>query len=88
MNDKNLLPRLFGEALSRLRTAKDMNRAQLARLTGQQHIRITQFEQGQVDPRLSTVLDLAKALGVKPGELLDDMAEKLIEAEKEANSQK
>lgn len=74
MADKNLVPKLFGAALTKARTSRHMSRYRLAKLIGHQQVRITKLENGESDLRLSSILALTEALGITPGELLDDMA--------------
>jgi len=60
----------FGEGIRRLRTARDLTRAQLAEASGVSADTIYQIERRGVSPRLSTVESLAAALGVTTAELV------------------
>ena len=60
----------FGQRLARLRQRKRLTQAQLARRAGLSVAVVQSLEQGvRADPRLSTVLKLAAALGLPVGEL-------------------
>jgi transcriptional regulator with XRE-family HTH domain len=63
-------PKQLGTTLRRLRTAKDMSQAELARRAKLTRVYVTRLEAGQQDPSLSTINALAKALGVEVWELL------------------
>ena len=75
MDDKTLIPELFGAALEKRRKEADMTRAELARRIGHQHVRVVKLEKGGSDLRLSSILKLTMALGITPGELLDEVQE-------------
>jgi transcriptional regulator with XRE-family HTH domain len=57
--------------LKQLRAARDMSQADLADKSGVSREYIARLETGHHDPSLSTLVKLAKALKVKPGELLE-----------------
>jgi transcriptional regulator with XRE-family HTH domain len=57
--------------LKQLRAAQDMSQADLADKSGVSREYIARLETGHHDPSLSTLVKLAKALKVKPGELLE-----------------
>lgn len=48
-----------------------MTQEQVADRSGVHATEVSRIEAGKRDPRVSTVLRLAKALNVKPGELLE-----------------
>jgi transcriptional regulator with XRE-family HTH domain len=54
----------------KLRQARGMTQGQLAEKTGVTREYIARLEAGRYDPSLSTIEKLAKALKVKPTELL------------------
>ena len=60
-----------GTRIRRLRKAKGMSQAALARRAHLTRVYITQLEAGQQDPSLSTINALAKALGVPVTALLE-----------------
>lgn len=56
----------------RLRRARNMTQADLARAVGVRQPRIAEIERGDANPQLETVARLAHALGVSADELLTD----------------
>ena len=62
--------RVFAENLKRLRSGRGLTQVQLAEHTGITQGHYSQLENGNWEPRLATILALAKALRVQPGELL------------------
>jgi DNA-binding XRE family transcriptional regulator len=60
----------FAANLVRLRTAAGLTQGQLAERSGVSQPQISQLERAAQEPRLSTVLALARALGVEPAALL------------------
>jgi XRE family transcriptional regulator, fatty acid utilization regulator len=61
----------LGENLREARTKRELTQEQLSDRTGVQAGEISRIETGKRDPQVSTVLKLAKGLGVKPGQLLE-----------------
>lgn len=72
--EKKLLSKLLGQAIQEVREQKGLLRMDLANRLHVQHTRIAQLEGGKIDPRMSSVLAVAEALGVAPGILLDGVA--------------
>jgi transcriptional regulator with XRE-family HTH domain len=62
---------LFAANVSRIRREKKLSQSQVANRSGIHHTEISRIERGRRDPRLSTLLSLARALKVKPARLLD-----------------
>ena len=60
----------FGKNLQRLRNEKELSLRQLAVLANMEHALIHRIEKGTVNPKLTTLLTLAKALNVNLNELL------------------
>jgi transcriptional regulator with XRE-family HTH domain len=60
----------FSSRLRRLRESRGITSYRLAQLTGLSKQGAINLEQAGADPKLSTVLRLAEALGVEPCELL------------------
>jgi transcriptional regulator with XRE-family HTH domain len=58
--------------LVQIRQQQAFSQRELAKRSKVGHITIARLETGVFDPRLSTLRRLAKALGVKVGELIDD----------------
>lgn len=61
-----------GKKLRELRKEKGLTQQQLGDIVGVSHVMICRAEDGTKDPPLWMLKAMAKALGVKPGELLDD----------------
>lgn len=62
----------FGARLRSLREAKGMTVVTLAEAIGTTHQAISRLERGEVEPKWSTVLKLADALGVDASEFQGD----------------
>jgi transcriptional regulator with XRE-family HTH domain len=60
----------FGERLRARRQAAGLSQEGLAYVSGMHRTEISLLERGARDPRLSTVVRLAEALGADPAELL------------------
>jgi transcriptional regulator with XRE-family HTH domain len=63
----------FGQRLRQVRAERSMAQDDLARVTGLHATAIGRFERGEREPRLTSILRLARGLGVKPGELVDEL---------------
>jgi transcriptional regulator with XRE-family HTH domain len=61
----------MGRRIRALRTAKHWSQATLATRAGLTRVYITRLEAGQYDPTFSTLMALAKALGVRVTKLLE-----------------
>jgi transcriptional regulator with XRE-family HTH domain len=59
----------IGERIKAAREALNMSQADLARKVGVDASRLCRWERGE-EPRFASVKKLAKALGIRPGELL------------------
>jgi transcriptional regulator with XRE-family HTH domain len=64
----------FGQRLRDLRAAHGVSQDELARRTGIHPTAIGRFERGDREPRLSSILRLARGLGVEPGELVNGLS--------------
>ena len=62
--------RAFAENLIRLRHARGWTQTELADVSGVGQSHISRLERGTWEPRLATIMALAKAFGVQPGDLL------------------
>jgi transcriptional regulator with XRE-family HTH domain len=62
----------FSERLRRVREAKGVTPYRLAQITGLSKQGVLNLEEEGADPKLSTVVKLAKALGIHPCDLLAD----------------
>ena len=68
------LAKKLSERLRSLREAKGLSQQELATGADVSMSLVSKLEQGtKADPRVSTVLALASALGVAPGDLLNDL---------------
>ena len=72
---RHLAPLAFGREVRRRRGALGLTLEQLAERSGLTPNYIGTVENGLRDPSLSTVLALAKGLGISPGELLGGVGE-------------
>lgn len=73
MSDKELtrIIKLFGLNLKRIRESKDLSLLEADYSSELNESNISKYENGKRDPRLSTIIKLAKMLKVHPKELLD-----------------
>ena len=65
----------FAANVRRVRLAKKLSQSQVAERSGIHVTEVSRIERGLRDPRLSTVVRLARALGIKPGTLLEGLDE-------------
>jgi transcriptional regulator with XRE-family HTH domain len=61
----------FGAAVRERRKAKEWTQEKLAERAGVAAIHVGFVERGENVPKLTLILRLAKALGVRPGDLID-----------------
>lgn len=61
----------FGAAVRERRKAKEWTQEKLAERAGVAAIHVGFVERGENVPKLTLILRLARALGVRPGELID-----------------
>ena len=64
---------IFGSILKALRTLKAMSQKDLSQNTGLSRETISKIEHGSMNPSLTTILALARGLGVDPINLLRDI---------------
>lgn len=69
-NDKKALKK-FGQRLAELRKQKDLSLREMSYECDVDNSKISKIEKGEVNITLLTLFELAKALGVHPGVLLD-----------------
>ena len=69
----------IGEHIKRERKRARMTQKDLAEKSGLATITIQQYERGVREPRAEIVYRIAKALGVLPTKLIDDMEDELAE---------
>lgn len=58
-----------------VRSKTGISRCELIRLTGLSESHITKIERNEVDPRVGTLAKIAKALGVKVADLIEEDVE-------------
>jgi transcriptional regulator with XRE-family HTH domain len=75
IRNRRPLPLAFGREVRRRRLALGLTLEQLAERSSLTPNYIGTVEHGQRDPSLSTILALARGLGVAPGELLGGIGE-------------
>ena len=75
-------PHFFGKVLVRIRQRLGITQYQLAKRTGRTVQHIYQIEHGKSEPRLSTLIMLAKALEIDVGDLVREAAQELERGEK------
>ena len=63
----------FGNRVREVRARKSLSQDDLSRATDVHSTAIGRMERGSREPRLTTILKLARGLEVKPGELIDDL---------------
>jgi transcriptional regulator with XRE-family HTH domain len=61
----------LGENLRAARVEREMTQEEVAQRSDVQAGEISRIENGKRDPQVSTVLKIAKGLGIKPGQLLE-----------------
>jgi transcriptional regulator with XRE-family HTH domain len=71
--DPEAASKAFGERLRDLRAQQGLSQDQLSDNTDVHPTAIGRFERGKREPRLTTILRLARGLDVRPGELVDDL---------------
>ncbi|HMI02172.1 MAG TPA: helix-turn-helix transcriptional regulator [Pedobacter sp.] len=59
----------FGNNLRRIRKEKELSMEALANLAEIELSQIFRIETGKINPKLTTILTIAKALGINPKEL-------------------
>jgi transcriptional regulator with XRE-family HTH domain len=62
----------IGERLKRQRTRRALTQAQLAERAGVATATVARIERNEIEPRMTTLDKLAKALEVDPAELVED----------------
>jgi len=73
--DPRAASQAFGQRLRDLRATHGLSQDDLSRNTDVHSTAIGRFERGAREPRLTTILRLARGLGVPPSELVDDLKE-------------
>jgi transcriptional regulator with XRE-family HTH domain len=60
----------LGQNLKKIRTRKDVSQVEIANILGVDRSFVSNIENGKNNPTLSTITNLAQALGVSTNELL------------------
>jgi transcriptional regulator with XRE-family HTH domain len=71
--DPHAASRAFGRRIRELRAERHMSQDTLARRTDVHPTAIGRLERGDREPRLTTILRIARGLDVQPGALLDEL---------------
>ncbi len=71
--DPTLASKAFGARMKEVRATRGMSQDGLSRATDVHPTAIGRMERGAREPRLTTILRIARGLDVKPGELLDGL---------------
>ncbi len=66
----NTISKKLGDNIARIREEKEMSQGDICRITGMDRGYISRVENGSKNPTISNLEKIAKALGVKPDELL------------------
>jgi transcriptional regulator with XRE-family HTH domain len=61
---------VFGRTVRRLRRERDLSQQALANVAGLAEKHVSEIERANREPKLTTILKLAKGLGVPVGELI------------------
>ena len=69
----------FGVVLRAYRMEKGFTQEQLGERVGVVHSFIHSLESGKKRPSLDMIMELGEALGVRPGDLINEMAERLAD---------
>jgi len=67
--EKQKILKKFGKRLNNVRESRGMSLRELAAASGLEHAQIARIENGEKNPTLYTVIRLAEALDIFPGEL-------------------
>lgn len=67
---KKRLTREFGKRLRKIRLEKKLSQRGLALEADMEHKHVQRIEAGEVNPTMTTIIALADAFGIDPGELL------------------
>jgi len=70
-DNKETFKEALGNRIEHLRNQRNFGVREFALMAELEHHQLINIEKGRVDIRLSTLLKIAKGLGVEPKELLD-----------------
>lgn len=83
---KRETPFPFGQVLIQAREERGITQYRLAALMQRDRRWLNLLEHGQREPRATTIIDIAKALEMDPGELIRNLALLLEKSDSEAQS--
>ena len=69
MRNVRILPCPFGKIVFEARKRRNISRYKLAQMTGRTPQQLAKIEKGENEPVISTIIGLARALGLDPCEL-------------------
>lgn len=72
-------PDAFGVILRSYRLEKGLTQEQLSEMVGVVHSFICSLESGRKQPSLQMILKLSVALGIRPGDMINEMADRIAE---------
>ena len=81
---KRETPFPFGQVLIQAREQRGITQYRLAALMKRDRRWLNLLEHGQREPRATTIIDIAKALDMDPGDLIRDLALLLKKSDSEA----
>ena len=70
MSKKKRIEQLFGQVLQETRKSRGLSQEELGFEANYHRTYISQLERGQKNPSLNAIFRLARALGVKPSEMI------------------
>jgi transcriptional regulator with XRE-family HTH domain len=68
---------VFGRTVRRIRRQRDLSQQALAGAAGLAEKHVSEIERANREPKLTTILKLAKGLDMPPGELIAEVAAEL-----------
>lgn len=69
----------FGVILRSHRLEKGFTQEQLSEMVGVVHSFICSLESGRKQPSLQMILKLSAALGIRPGDMINEMADRIVD---------
>jgi transcriptional regulator with XRE-family HTH domain len=69
--------KVFGEIVRELRLAKELSQREFTTLTDLERSTIAYIELGKRQPTLATIIELARAFGVLPSDLIKEMEKRM-----------
>ena len=75
----------FGKALGRVRTRLGISQYQLAKISGISEEYLNKLENGKREPRAAMIIRLGRAMGIAPGELINETDRLMRKADSESS---